>query len=247
MVADAGLMIPTHFNLARHCLEPATRATPDKTALIVVSDVDAPRQAERWTYAELDIATRRVAAGLLATGLRPGDRIMLRLPNTSDYALLFFGAIAAGLVPIPVSAQLTEAEVAFLLDDCQAAAIAQVGSLAVAAVPVSCRILDETAIGRLKASPPAGYADTEAEAPAYMIYTSGTSTRPKGVVHAHRTALGRVPMHGDWQGLTAGDVMLHAGAFNWSYTLASACSTHGRAGPPQCSTTAPRTSRSGRS
>ncbi len=219
MVADAGLMIPTHFNLARHCLEPATRATPDKTALIVVSDVAMPQQAERWTYAELDLATRRVAAGLLATGLQPGDRIMLRLPNTSDYALLFFGAIAAGLVPIPVSAQLTEAEVAFLLDDCQAAAIAQVGSLAVAVVPAGCRILDETAINRLKASPPAGYADTEAEAPAYMIYTSGTSTRPKGVVHAHRTALGRAPMHGDWQGLTAGDVMLHAGAFNWSYTL----------------------------
>ena len=52
-----------------------------------------------------------------------------------------------------------------------------------------------------------------------MIYTSGTTTRPKGVVHAHRTALGRVPMHHDWQGLTADDVMLHAGAFNWSYTL----------------------------
>ena len=52
-----------------------------------------------------------------------------------------------------------------------------------------------------------------------MIYTSGTTSRPKGVVHAHRTALGRVPMHRDWQGLGANDVMLHAGAFNWSYTL----------------------------
>jgi acyl-coenzyme A synthetase/AMP-(fatty) acid ligase len=52
-----------------------------------------------------------------------------------------------------------------------------------------------------------------------MIYTSGTTTRPKGVIHAHRTALGRVPMHRDWQGLSTDDIMLHAGAFNWSYTL----------------------------
>ncbi len=51
-----------------------------------------------------------VAAGLLAEGLVPGDRLMLRLPNTSDYALLFLGAISAGLVPIPISSQLTESE-----------------------------------------------------------------------------------------------------------------------------------------
>jgi acyl-coenzyme A synthetase/AMP-(fatty) acid ligase len=52
-----------------------------------------------------------------------------------------------------------------------------------------------------------------------MIYTSGTTSRPKGVVHAHRVALGRMPMYGDWMGLGEADTMLHAGAFNWSYTL----------------------------
>lgn len=193
---------------------------PDKTALIVVSDAAAAEQAERLSYAALDIAVRRVAAGLLAEGLVAGDRIMLRLPNTSDYALLFFGAISAGLVPIPVSSQLTEAEARFLLDDSGAAAIAQTGQLAIIAIPSGCVIIDEDAIARLKMSPPlADHADTDAEAAAYMIYTSGTTSRPKGVVHAHRTALGRVPMHRDWQGLTGDDVMLHAGAFNWSYTL----------------------------
>jgi len=208
------------FNLARHCVGRAASATPDKTALIVVGDAAAAEQAERWTYAALDLAVRRVATGLLAEGLVAGDRIMLRLPNTSDYALLFFGAISAGLVPIPVSSQLMEGEARFLLEDSGAAAIAQIGSLAIASVPPDCKVIDEHAIARLKASPPlADYADTDAQSPAYMIYTSGTTSRPKGVVHAHRTALGRVPMHRDWQGLTANDIMLHAGAFNWSYTL----------------------------
>ncbi len=63
------------------------------------------------------------------------------------------------------------------------------------------------------------YADTAAEDPAYMIYTSGTGSRPKGVVHAHRVLLGRAPMRAEWEAIGPDDVMLHAGAFNWSYTL----------------------------
>ncbi len=212
-------MIPLHFNLAQHCVGRSAHASPDKTALIVVSDVSRPELSEQWTYRELDHTVRCVAAGLLAEGLSEGDRIILRLPNTSDYALLFLGAISAGLVPIPISSQLTEREVLFLLDDSGASAIVQTVEPALP-VPAGCKGLDEHAVRRLKAHPPrSGHADTLAESPAYMIYTSGTTTRPKGVVHAHRVALGREPMRRDWQGLTRQDVMLHAGAFNWSYTL----------------------------
>jgi len=207
------------FNLAQHCIARAAASMPDKTALIVVGDVDRPETAERWTYAALDRAVRGVAAGLLADGLRPGDRIMLRLPNSSDYALMFYGCIAAGMVPIPVSAMLTEGETTFLLEDSEAAAIMQDGQ-PVLHPPAGCKVLDRAAVDRLKASAPLeAYAPTPGNAPAYMIYTSGTASRPKGVVHAHRVALGRVPMYADWMGLSAADVMLHAGAFNWSYTL----------------------------
>ncbi len=213
--------IPEQFNLARHCLEQAARDEPDKIALTVVGDVDAGAdQAERWTYGGLDRAVRSVAAGLQAEGLAPGQRLVLRLPNNSDYALLFFGAIAAGLVPIPVSAMLTEADIAFLLADSGAAGIALDDDLAVPVTDPDVRVFDTAAIARLKdAAPRPGYADTAAEDPAYMIYTSGTSGRPKGVVHAQRVALGRIPMHRDWQAISGGDTMLHAGAFNWSYTL----------------------------
>ena len=113
-----GELPPTRFNMARYCLSTAARATPDKVALIVVSDAHAPvEQAEHWTYAQLDEAVRRVAAGLARLGLEPGARLMIRMGNTSDYALLFFGAIAAGCVPLPSSAQLTEEEADFLLAD----------------------------------------------------------------------------------------------------------------------------------
>jgi acyl-coenzyme A synthetase/AMP-(fatty) acid ligase len=60
---------------------------------------------------------------------------------------------------------------------------------------------------------------TGAEDPAFLIYTSGTTARPKGVLHAHRSVHGRALMRDAWQGFRPGDVVMHAGALNWSYTL----------------------------
>jgi acyl-coenzyme A synthetase/AMP-(fatty) acid ligase len=210
---------PPRFNLAGYCLGRAAARTPGKTALLVVADAAAPlAAAEQWSYGALDVAARRVAAGLLARGIAPGERLMIRLPNTSDYALLFFGAIAAGIVPLPVSPQLTAAEADVLLADSGAAAVALAGGLPAPAA--GGLVLDEAAIRALKASPalPA-YADTAAEDPGFLIYTSGTSRRPKGVLHAQRSAWGRRPMYEGWSAMGPGDVVLHAGAFNWTYTI----------------------------
>ena len=60
---------PARFNIARYCLGAGGPRDPAKTALVLVDDADAPDQAERWSFAELDVAVRRVAAGLLAEGL----------------------------------------------------------------------------------------------------------------------------------------------------------------------------------
>ena len=112
------------FNLACFCLRRAALSTPEKTALIVIRDIAV--EAERWTFAELDRIVRAIAAGLLQRGLGRGDRLLIRLPNDTDYALTFFGAVAAGLVPVPLSAQLTDSEAALLLEDSRAAAMVEV-------------------------------------------------------------------------------------------------------------------------
>lgn len=214
-----GALPPARFNMARYCLAASAARLPDKIGLVVVADADAPlEKAERWSYGALDEAVRRVGAGLLAEGLQPGERLMIRMPNTSDYALLFFGAIAAGLVPLPSSAQLTTAEADFLLADSGAAAVAVAGGMTVEAG--TARVLDEAAVARLRTHAPlTGYADTGAGDPAFLVYTSGTSGRPKGVLHAQRSAWGRRPMYRGWYGIGESDVVLHAGAFNWTYTL----------------------------
>ncbi|HRF12208.1 MAG TPA: AMP-binding protein, partial [Candidatus Accumulibacter phosphatis] len=174
-----GQLPPARFNMARYCLSAAARATPDKVALVVVSDAKAlAERAEHWTYAQLDKAVRQMAAGLRALGLEPGARLMIRMGNTSDYVLLFFGAIAAGCVPLPSSAQLTEEEADFLLADSGARIVAMSEELTIQAPP-GVQVLGSSDIALLRNRHEAlDYADTAADDPAFLIYTSGTTGQP---------------------------------------------------------------------
>ncbi len=217
MSVDPAASVPARFNMARYCLAAATRA-PEKPALIVVRD-DSGTPAEVWTFAALEDAILRMAGGLRAAGLRRGDRLLIRLENTSAYALAFFAGIAAGIVPVPVSDQLSAREAGFLLADSGAAAIALEPALPVDRVPDGVRVFGPEDIAALRGSSRAAYADTRADDPAFLIYTSGTTAQPKGVLHAQRAAWGRRPMYRGWYGIGPDDRVMHAGGFNWTYTL----------------------------
>ncbi len=210
--------LPDRFNIARQCLTEQARLRPDKTALIIIGDGGGER---RWSYADLDLRVRRLAGGLLAAGARPGDRLMIRMDNDLPYLLTFFAGFAAGLVSFPSSAALTAEEAEFLLTDSGATLLAVSDDLAFShPLLASVRVLTDAEIRRLaETGPVLEPRDTAADDPAFLIYTSVTTGRPKGVLHGHRVLWGRRPMVTGWYGLSSEDVVLHAGAFNWTYTL----------------------------
>lgn len=208
------------FNMAAYCLAASAARSPGKAALLVVEDAASGTAAEVWTFGQIENAVLRTAAALQDCGLAAGARILVRLENTSAYPIFFFGAIAGGFVPIPTSSQLTSTEARFLLQDSEAAAIAVADELALGDLPESVRVFSDRDVAAMrKYERRADYAPTAADDPAFLIYTSGTTASPKGVLHAQRSALGRWPMYQRWYGLHESDRVLHAGAFNWTYTL----------------------------
>ncbi|KQI72492.1 benzoate--CoA ligase [Loktanella sp. 5RATIMAR09] len=194
---------PRQFSMAAFVLAHADRLG-NKTALRIM---DAAGKGERIDYRSLKQAILGTATGLLQD-VRPEERIILQLGNTPEFPIAFLGAIAAGIVPVSVSSALTEVEYREVVETIRPA--------------LELRSNDSATKARLRAFwdlPPADIAMGDPDRPAYIIYTSGTSGRPTPVVHAHRAIWARQMMWDGWYGLREDDRLLHAGAFNWTYTL----------------------------
>ncbi len=204
---------PPSFNMAAHVLAFADK-TPEKTALAVLS-ADG---AKRWSYAQLQSAVLGTSTGLLNAGLNPGDRVLMRLGNTVEFPIAYLGAIAVGLVPVPTSSQLTEGEVSKMVAELTPAAILHDPNVA-CPMGTDAQIISLTDLRAMHDLPPASYEIGDPDRMAYIIYTSGTSGVPRAVCHAHRAVWARQMMIAGWHALAETDRLLHAGAFNWTYTL----------------------------
>ncbi len=231
--------IPERFNIGVACAD-AHLGTPvaERPAVIVDDDEAGVRQL---TFAELAAATGRMAEVLRRLGIPGGARILIRLPNCLEYPVVFLGAMKRAAIPVPTSALLTPEEVLYLARDSGATAVvtdraswaAMRGTLegldhlshvllvGPGDAPRSTRLavlqLDAALAAITRGSDPE---PTRAADPAYLVYTSGTTGYPKGVLHAHRALLGRQPSSTYWFDFRPeGDRVLHSGKFNWTYVL----------------------------
>ncbi len=198
--------------MAAHVLGRAD-TQPDKVALAVLG----LSGAERWNFGRLKAAVLGTASGLLETGLKPGDIVLMRLGNTVEFPIAYLACMAVGLVPVPTSSQLTEPEVANIIDTLAPAAIL-LGE-GIACPETETATIDQRTLEAMRDLPPAAYHMGDPDRLAYIIYTSGTSGVPRAVAHAHRAIWARQMMFDGWYGLREDDRLLHAGAFNWTYTL----------------------------
>ena len=191
--AGHGLAVPrlTTYNIAADCL----RARPGATAVIAVEGDDV----RRVTFAELDDLSDRIAGGLVALGLRPGDRVVVKLAQSVEMAATVLAVLRAGGVAVPVSNVLGVEAVRHRLHDCRPVIVVAGGSeLEASLVEEAGATLVSTAgsgPGRRLSEAAAGsggrmMAATTPDTPGLLMYTSGTTGKSKGVLHGHQVLLG---------------------------------------------------------
>ncbi len=177
----------------------SARKQPDKTAII---DGDVV-----LSFADFDRTVDRAAAALRDNGLRPGDRLALLSRNCWQYAVLAFATARAGVVLVPINFMLTAEEISYILGHCNArgfiveADLVPVAAQAMAAVPtLGCRAAlvhpgqvcppdwpDFADWLHTSSAPPDCHLDDDQLL--RIMYTSGTESRPKGVMHSSRSLM----------------------------------------------------------
>jgi long-chain acyl-CoA synthetase len=165
---------------------------PDHVAIKVDED--------NLSYAALAQAAARVAGLLRAKGVQSGDRVGIMLPNVAHFAVCYYGALRVGAAVVPMNPLLKEREVAFYLGDSEARVILAWHQFADAAhagaeqAGVECVLVEPGEFEALlqRCQPDHEVIDRQPDDTAVILYTSGTTGKPKGAELTHRNILGNV-------------------------------------------------------
>lgn len=173
-------------------LAESARRTPDRTALIVGD--------EETSYAELWLGTRAYAGALRARGIGPGDAVAVLIPNVPDFARVYYAILSLGAIVVPVHALLKAREIDYVLRDsgagmliCAAPLLTE-GAAGAASADVELLTVmapdDGGPLPRLEAEAAAAepittYVPCRPSDTATILYTSGTTGKPKGALGTH--------------------------------------------------------------
>jgi benzoate-CoA ligase len=172
--------LPDRFNAAEWFVGRNVAEGRGRLTAIVTDDGET-------TYGELDLLVRRFAAALERLGVHRGDRVALVLPDTPLFSICFWGSIAAGAVAVPLNTLLKPEKLKAILADCEPRLLVFDAGLVdgFAIANDACAGWQSAqAQKRVADTPPAaGYAETHRDGFAFLLYSSGTTGEPKGVVH----------------------------------------------------------------
>ena len=164
-------------------------------------------QGRALSYRDAAKATNRLANGLVAAGLAPGDRFAVLSKNSIEMVLLYYAASKAGVVPVPLNYRLAPPEWSYIVRDAGARLLFAQGELASALESARAELSDVKQFVALDGAP-AGYTTLDAfqagqsdappdrnitpDADVYQMYTSGTTGRPKGAVLTHAAVMAQL-------------------------------------------------------
>ncbi len=148
------------------------------------------------TYGDMDERSAQAAGWLRSQGVALGDRVVVQLPKSADAVALYLGVLRLGAVYVPLNTAYTEAEVDWFVSDAEPAAVVRDAAV--------------LAAGLDRAQPLSGFADRQDDDLAALVYTSGTTGRPKGAMLTHgNLASNALTLKEAWAFRPA-DVLLHA-------------------------------------
>lgn len=191
-----GPPLPRRFNFAAALLQRRLDAGDGGRVAL-----ECPDRA--WTYDEVAARTAQVAHALTALGVRREDRVLIALPDSAEFVATFLGAIAAGAVAVPCNTFLGPADYAYFLDESRAPVLVTTAATRTALTEVIAQApwlravlltdaggddgLDRAWSVWVDAAPAALVAaDTHRDAPAFWLWTSGSTGAPKAAVHLHQ-------------------------------------------------------------
>jgi long-chain acyl-CoA synthetase len=142
---------------------------------------------QTMSWEEFDQSTSRLAAWLLEQGLDSGDRVAIHWSNRIQTAQLFLGAFKAGMIAVPINTRLKPPEISYILDHSGARICFSEPALAplVAEAGAGSMLRDLPQLEPVDVPLP----HVDPDQPCVIMYTSGTTARPKGVIHTHRTLI----------------------------------------------------------
>ncbi|MEU1695356.1 acyl-CoA synthetase [Streptomyces hirsutus] len=199
-------MTPGHASTVDGLLRRSARRTPARVAV---------EYGERtWTYDALDTAVSRAASVLLGAGLSPGDRVGAYGHNSDAYLIGFLACARAGLVHVPVNQNLTGDDLAYLVGQSGSGLVLADPDLA-GRLPDGVRTLplrdaDDSLLDLLAEAPAHDGPEPRSEDLVQLLYTSGTTARPKGAMMTHRALVHEYLSAITALDLQAGDLPVHA-------------------------------------
>ena len=184
----------------------------------LVSLVDRTTFPHRW---QLYDAVCCLTAGFNHLRLEKGARVCIQAADTIDLLLCFLAAIAADLVPVPMLNSLIADEMSYIFQHSQAKLFLHLNNHPLKIqLPAQCRQINLREYEKLSKT---AYRDmqpaTQANDAAFIFYTSGSSGKPKGVLHAQHAILGRIPSLEWWLTLQRDDNVLQTDNLCWTYCM----------------------------